>query len=454
MNVSRPDQLSEELRAAVAGRDLAATDDCLQRMTPGESKRAFLGMTDEGQSQLLAMLPEEQAADLLEAIPEAHAAQIVEQLNSIDAAEILNEVESDEQADILTRLPQATAESILERMEPDEAEDARRLMQYPPNSAGGLMISEYLAYVDSLCVEDVLADLRRHGSEYRGYGVQYAYVVARDGRLVGVLRLRDLLLAEPDVPIASLMIRDPLSVDVNAPLEDLEPFFDRHSLLGVPVVGPSDKLLGVVRRSDIEHAAEERSGRNMLKLTGISGGEELRSMPLRLRSSRRLSWLSINIVLNIVAASVIVMYQDTLTKVIALAVFLPIISDMSGCSGNQAVAVSMRELSLGVVQPSEFFRVLRKEAAVGAINGIALGALLGAIAFFWKGIVALGFIVAVAMTLNTIIAVCIGGTVPLLLRAAGRDPALASGPILTTITDMCGFLLVLSLANAMLPWLT
>ncbi len=203
----------------------------------------------------------------------------------------------------------------------------------------------------------------------------------------------------------------------------------------------------------VREAAEELANRTLLKLTGIWGGEELRTMPVRQRSFRRLSWLSINIVLNMIAASVIAMYQDTLEAVIALAIFLPIISDMSGCSGNQAVAVSMRELSLGLVKPSEIFRVLWKEAMVGIINGIVLGLLLGMVAFLWKGLPALGFVVAVALAANTIIAVCIGGCVPLLLRGLKQDPALASGPILTTITDMCGFLLVLSLASAMLPWL-
>ena len=186
---------------------------------------------------------------------------------------------------------------------------------------------------------------------------------------------------------------------------------------------------------------------------GILGGEELRTMPLRTRSARRLSWLSINIVLNIIAASVIAFYQDTLTAVIALAVFLPIISDMSGCSGSQAVAVSMRELSLGLIRPAEFLHVFRKEAVVGVVNGVMLGLLLGAVAFLWKGNAVLGLVVAGALSLNTIIAVCIGGTVPLLLRRFGQDPALASGPILTTITDMCGFFLVLSFASAALPWL-
>lgn len=176
-------------------------------------------------------------------------------------------------------------------------------------------------------------------------------------------------------------------------------------------------------------------------------------MPLKVRSGRRLSWLSINIVLNLISATIIAMFTDTLEAVIALAVFLPIISDMSGCSGNQAVAVSMRELSLDLVSPREFGRVFVKESSVGLINGACLGILIGLIAWIYGSNAILGLVVGSALALNTTVAVCVGGFVPLLLKACRQDPALASGPILTTITDMCGFLLVLGLASLCLPYL-
>ena len=187
-----------------------------------------------------------------------------------------------------------------------------------------------------------------------------------------------------------------------------------------------------------------------MKTQGIVGGDELRSQPTWLRARRRLSWLSVNIGLNIAAASVIALYEDTLTAVIALAVFLPIVSDMSGCSGNQAVAVSMRELSLGLVRPAEVLRVWWQEVKVGLLNGVVLGVLLGIAAYLWKGTPLLGLVVGLALAINTLVAVSIGGTVPLILKRLGADPAVASGPVLTTLTDMCGFFLVLSLATAML----
>ena len=335
-------------------------------------------------------------------------------------------------------------------MDPETAAGVRRLLAYPPDTAGGLMVTDYLAYPQDRLVAFVLDDLRRHGEAYSDYEVQYVYVTGRDAELVGVLLLRDLLFAARDKRLADVMLGDPVHVRAEASLDDLRQVFEGRGFLGVPVTGARGELVGVVRRAAVEEAAGRRASGTFLKVSGIVGGEELRSMPLGARSLRRLSWLSINIVLNVVAASVIAFYQDTLEKAITLAVFLPIISDMSGCSGNQAVAVSIRELSLGLVRPAELVRVLAKEGGLGLINGLVLGGLLGGLALLWKGDATLGLVVGSALALNTLLSVCLGGLLPLMLKRLRTDPALVSGPLLTTVTDMCGFFLVLKLADVLL----
>lgn len=247
------------------------------------------------------------------------------------------------------------------------------------------------------------------------------------------------------------MIHPPLSVSGQATLLELKDFFDEHKLFGVPVVDSDQHLLGVVLPSAVEEGVNRQRTKAYLRLSGIIGGEEFRTMPLTIRSGRRLTWLSMNIVLNIIAASVIAMYQDTLAAVITLAVFLPMVSDMSGCSGNQAVAVSMRELSLGLVKPREILWVILKETRVGIINGIVLGGLLGMAAFLWQGNMWLGIVIGGALAANTLVSVTIGGVLPLILKQVKIDPALVSSPLLTTVTDMCGFFFVLSFASAVLP---
>ncbi len=441
----------EQLEDLLERGDVAELTNCLDELPPGEIARALSRLSVEDQKAFIRILDEKDAAELMEQIPEAMALDLLRQVPASDAAQVLNQMQSNDRADLIAKLDDEEAEAILGEMEPSASADARLLAGYPPGVAGGLMITEFLCVYEKSFVDDVIRDFREHAEVYSDYNVQYTYIVTEEKVLTGVLRLRDLLLSPYKRRIGDIMIRDPLFIQDDTPLTELGLFFDEHELMGVPVTDGNGHLIGVVRREDVDDALIDRSDSHYLKSQGIVGGEELRSMPVWRRSSRRLSWLSINIVLNMIAASVIAAYQETLSAVIALAVFLPIISDMSGCSGNQAVAVSIRELSLGFIKPYEVFRVWFKEISVGVINGIVLGLLLGMGAYLWKGNIYLGMVVAGAMAINTVVAVSIGGCVPLLLKWMKSDPALASGPILTTITDMCGFLLMLSFATMMLP---
>lgn len=424
-----------------------------ERLGPRECARAISRLVPDKQARVLTALGPAAAAVLMEEISEAQAAGLITRLDAGEAAPILDAMLSSSTADLLGQLPPDQVQAILREMQPETAEDARLLVRYAPDVAGGLMIREYLAYPVSYTTQQVIDDMRRNSEKYSEYSIQYSFVVSPEGKLVGVLPLRDLLLTPSSVAIDRIMIRNPMRVQDTASLDELDTFFQERAFLGVPVVDHGDRLVGVVRRSDVEEALGKRANKDYLKSQGIVGGDELRSMPTLVRSGRRLSWLSVNILLNVLAASVIAIYQDTLASVIALAVFLPIISDMSGCSGNQAVAVSMRELSLGLVKPFEVIHVWLKEAAVGILNGLVLGLLIAAVALLWKGNPFLGLVVGLALALNTLVAVSIGGTLPLFLKRMKFDPALASGPILTTVTDMCGFFLVLSLATLLLSHL-
>ncbi|MCA9728862.1 MAG: magnesium transporter [Candidatus Eisenbacteria bacterium] len=441
---------SDELIQLLDGGDAAALVDYLHQLSGVELARIVSHLSPDEQVRFWTTLPAEQAADHIEELSTAQAAGVIEQLPVAHAAAILEELPSDERADVLNEIDEPTAEAVLARFPSEEAAWIRRLTEYDADVAGGLMITEFLAFPAHLTVGELIDELRAAPEDYSEYEVQYIYVVDDFGRLEGVLRLRDLLLTPNQVSISKIMLRAPVAVRDDTDLVRLERLFDHHPFLAIPVTDADGILLGVLRRFDVEEAVESRSGGEFLRSQGIVGGEELRSMPLRRRAGRRLSWLSVNILLNIAAASVIAAYQDTLAVAIALAVFLPIISDMSGCSGNQAVAVSIRELSLGLLLPRDYVRVWLKEITVGLINGAVLGLLLGLAAYLWKHNLYLSLVVTAAMAINTLIAVSIGGLIPLLLRRLRLDPALASGPLLTTVTDMCGFFLVLSLATMVL----
>ncbi len=422
----------------------------VESLTPSEALRAIFRIEPEVRQNVLTVLSPGDAAELIEEIPDEHAADIIEQLPASDAAAILNEMDSDDQADLLGEMDHKDAEAILSEMEPEEARDARRLMRYEDEEAGGLLITEILAFEEDTTVGEVLRTLSAAAESGEEHHETEIYVVSHWRRLIGVVPLNELALSRHTLPVAELVVPRTYVNDTTR-LDELISYFERNDVSTVPVINPHARLIGIVTREAVDEARQERAEADSRKLQGIIGGDEIRSIPLLTRSRRRLSWLSINIVLNIIAASVIAMYESTLSAVIALAVFLPIISDMSGCSGNQAVAVSMRELSLGIVKPYEVLRVWLKEISVGLINGLALGVLLGIAAWFWKENIYLSLVVGAALTLNSLVAVTIGGCVPLILKRFKVDPAVASGPILTTVTDMCGFFLVLSFATVMLP---
>jgi len=441
----------ENIKDILAENDAEKLKQFLTDLSPAETARGISRLTSEEQQKLLILLNPEDAADILEEVPDTQAIDLIEDLPAQNAAAIVDEIPSDKQADLLGELDKEDAEAILREMSPEESEDVRNLLTFDPETAGGLMITEYLAYPKNIRVRDTLNDLQTNREKYADYTVQYLYVLDKKERLVGVLRMHDLLFAPDDALLHSFMIINPLKVNTDTTVDELRQFFDEHKLWGIPVVSLDGRLVGVVLPDAVNEASCKKADQQFLDSSGIVGGEEFRSMPILVRSGRRFSWLSINIILNVIAASIIAYYQDTLAAAITLAVFLPMISDMSGCSGNQAVAVSLRELTLGLIRPNELLRVIGKEVLLGLINGLALGFLLGGIAMLWKGNIYLSLVVGIALMVNTILSVILGGCLPLLLRKVKLDPALVSSPVLTTVTDMCGFFLVLSFGTLVLP---
>jgi len=439
----------DALQNALDAADETQLTEMVDSLSSQEALRQVSLMEPVDRDELMTMLPPESAAELIEEAPAELAVTMIKSLNSTVAAKIMEELHTDTQADIVQDMKAQGSEAILAEMEAESADNLRILSQYDPDTAGGLMELEAFSFQIDQTVGAVLKRLIADDSFERHRG-QHPYIVDESGKLLGVVSLRDMLRSRRAVKLADILHK-PIAVLPETSQEALVDLFDENPFLGIPVVNASGILIGVVSRIELAEAELERAEHDSLARQQI--GDELRSMPTLLRSRRRLAWLSSNIVLNIIAASVISAYEETLAAVIAIAIFLPMVSDMSGCSGNQAVGVSMRELSLGLTRPVDLFHVLRKELGVGIINGIVLGILIGIVAWVWKDNAFLGLVIGMALAMNTLIAVSIGGTVPLILKNFGIDPAVASGPLLTTVTDMAGFFLVLSLATLFMPQL-
>lgn len=438
-----------ELDKLIAQGNAEALIEQLDYLATGEKARAISRLSPDRQRRLFEVLPLHRAAELVDEISDAQAIQLLDALPPQRIAAIADHLPSDEQADLINRFDPDRAERILDHMRPVEATDARRLREYPEDSAGGLMVTEFLTCPQSSTVGEVIRNLADRVDEYENFDIQYLYVVsgAGTGELVGVLPFRKLVLSRSERPIADLMVRDPLHLHGDTPLAELCEFFQRHAFFGVPIIDEQGQLVGVVRRSDVSEAQAEQAHEKLRRLSGLIGGEEFRTMPFYVRSLRRMIWLTLIVMLNLISASVIGLYQSTLNEIIALAVFLPVISGMGGSSGNQAIAVSMRELTLGLVKSYEMKWVLLKELSVGVINGVLLGTSVGCIAWAWKGNPYLGLVVGGALALSNMIAVCVGGGLPLVLKRLKVDAALVAGPILMTLADACGFFFALSFAT-------
>lgn len=440
----------KSLQEAVEAANEQQVVEIVESISSQEALRQASLMKADDRDQMISMLTPEAAAELIEEAPASMAASMIKDLDSSVAAKIMEELQTDTQADIVNELKEKNAEDILFEMDYETAENVRELSQYDPDTAGGLMELEAFTFAADDTVGTVLKSMIAGDDEFERHRGQHPYILDESGKLLGVVSLRGLLRSKRAVLLADIMT-PAISIRPEASQDELAGLFDQNPFLGMPVVDDQGVLLGIVSRIGLAEAELERVEQESLSRQQV--GDELRSMPTLLRSRRRLAWLSSNIVLNIIAASVISAYEETLAALIAIAVFLPMVSDMSGCSGNQAVGVSMRELSIGLTRPKDLFHVLRKELSVGIINGIVLGILIGIVAWVWKDNAYLGLVIGLALSVNTLIAVSIGGTVPLILKHFGIDPAVASGPLLTTVTDMAGFFLVLSLATLFMPQL-
>lgn len=442
----------ECIAALAASGDREALEACLEGLTPGEVARAFSRLDDETLRTVLVYLTPEDAADLIEGLSDAQGSDLVEALPVAEAAAIVDEMESHHRADLLGEMEEDCAEAILRAMDPEEARDARKLLEYHESTAGGIMATEFVIYDQHTSVGEVLDDFRANAEQYSDYGVQYAYVNGEHGTLIGVVRLRDLVLAPAWKTLQDIMIVNPLYVLAEAPLEEVAHFFDRYPFYSVPVTDGEMRMVGVIWRADAEEAVGEGHERNMMSFGGIIGGEELRSMPARERVSRRMVWLGINLPLSMIAAFTLPLFEATVIGFPLILFFIPIIGNLCGCSGNQAVAVSIRELTLGLIQPRDFARVIRKELQVGLVNGAVIGLAIIVVALsmdFLRGSQAplLALFIGAAFFINTVNAVCLGGIVPLVLRKLKLDPALGAPPILTTMTDLLGFFILLALTS-------
>jgi len=419
----------------------------LLKKHPAEIAELLEDLPDDQALGVLKGLSEELTTSVLEHLEPERSARLLHRMAPREASHLLEEMSPDDAVDVLEELPQQERTALIRQMRREEAQLLRQLIAYPPDTAGGIMSPEVVALPEELTVEEAIQELRRAAEEAET--IYYAYVVDREDRLIGVLSMRDLILSPPGKPLREVMITDVLKIPAAMDKEEVARIFDRYNYLALPVVDEEDHLLGIVTVDDVIDVLREEATEDMHKLVGV-GVEERVFSPIRDSLRLRLPWLYINLATAFVAAGVVAIFEGTIAKLAALAIFMPVIAGQGGNAGVQTVTIVVRGLALGEIGPGEAWRVLRKEFLMGLLNGLLIGLPVTGVALLWKGDPWLGLVVGLAMFLNLIIASLFGAAIPLGLRLFGLDPALSASVFLTTATDVFGFFFLLGLATLIL----
>jgi magnesium transporter len=394
------------------------------------------------QVALFSRLHPMESADVLEEMEDEDAAELAELLPTDQLADILDEMESDEAADVLGDLPADKATETLREM--DEPQDVISLMRYPDDTAGGLMTPAVINLRMDWTAEQALAELRRVGPESES--TYYLFVVDEEERLLGVIGLRDLVTAPIDMLIAERMATDVVSVLVTTDQEECARTLSRHGYMALPVVDEIGRFLGVITADDLIEVAEDEATEDMYRMVGITGEERVFGS-VGMSVLKRLPWLAVNILTLFIAVTVVDAFEPVIASMVALAVFLPLVSGEGGNAGSQTATVIVRGIALGEVEPTDLGRALIRELRVALINGALIGLGTAVVAYFWKHDWRISAGICLAMVLNFLMAAATGVLIPLGLKKVNVDPALASAAFVTGFTDTFGFLFFLGIVS-------
>jgi magnesium transporter len=413
---------------------------------PADLADVLSALDEQDRLTVVQALPAELSSQALAEMPEeAHAEETLAALAPEQAAEIVEELDDDDAADILGTLEPAEQERILSEVE-DRAE-VDRLLRYDEETAGGRMTTHTVTVRDTATVSAALDDIRRQAEEVEDF--YQVFVIDGNGRLVGLLPFKDLVISKPDRRVRDFMAPADISVPPDLDQEEVARLMARYNLPSVAVVDEAGRLLGRVTFDDVIDVVEAETTEDLLKFGGVPADEEL-AAGWREAVRSRLPWLYVNLLTAFLAGGVVYLFQGTVQRTVALAVWMPIIAGMGGNAGTQALAVTVRRLALGLIPTHLFARVVGKEALVGIFNGLAIGLVVGLVAALLGEGPRLGLVVFLAMTGNLLVAGFAGAFIPVVLERLGIDPAIASSIFVTTFTDVCGFLLLLGLAGSLL----
>jgi len=441
---------TDPLRAMLDALERDARDevrDQIAALHPADIAHLLEGIPGDQRQTVWRLLPPPVQGEVLLEVADAVRDDLLEEMDSQAVIQAVRELDTDDLADLIPHLPDELVTELLFTLEREDRQRLDRVLSYPEDSAGGLMDVDVVAIRENVTLEVVLRYLRRLGELPEG--TNQIFVVDWSHRLVGSLPLRRLVTQDPRRRVYEVMEREITHFTPLTPEEKVAEAFERYNLISAPVVDDHGRLLGRITVDDVVDVIRDQADQAVLAHAGLSEEEDIFA-PVPETTRNRAVWLGVNLLTAFLASWVIGHFEATITKVVALAVLMPIVASMGGNAGTQTLTVTIRGLALGTITPANALLVLRKELLVGGLNGLIWAVVVASVATLWYRDIGLGLIIAVAMIINLLCAALAGVALPLVFKRLGIDPALAGGVALTTLTDVVGFLSFLGLAALLL----
>jgi magnesium transporter len=436
-----------DLQALLAQEDVEAIRDLIEPLHPADISGLLASLPPDARQSVFSQIPLFLTGEVLLELPESIRADLMSEMDHKSIVAAAQSLDTDDIADLLPELPDEVIAQILFSLDKQDRQRLEAVLPYPEDTAGGLMNVDAITVRENISLEVVFRYLRvRHELPE---GTNKLFVVDRADRLIGTLLLGPLLTSDPQTRVGQVMDRDPVKFDAMTPEKEVAAAFERYNLISAPVVGDDGRLLGRITVDDVVDVMREEAARSVMAPAGLSEQEDIFA-PVARSSRNRSLWLGINLVTAVLASWVIGFFESTIEKAVALAVLMPIVASMGGNAGTQTVVMVVRGLALGNITHGNTRRVLMKELAVGIVNSLLWAVAVAAIVLVWYRNPLLAGVIAIAMVINLLFAALSGVLIPLALRRFGIDPAIASGVILTTVTDIVGFLAFLGLAALVL----
>lgn len=408
------------------------------RLYEGDKKKILLKIPEEVMVDIIDQAEDEEKYELLSLMPEKNKKKIIEEMSSDELTDLLGSISNEE------------ANRIIYNMDINDAEEIRELLSYESDTAGGIMATEFIAIREEMTVADTLKYLQKEAPNAET--AYYLYVLNDEEKLRGIVPLRDLVIRNFDVVIKDIMNENVIKIPWDMDQEEVGNIFEKYGFLSMPVVDNSEKMLGIITADDIFEIMKEEYTEDMYLLAGLDEDEKI-ERTIGESVKNRLPWLFVNLLTAILASITVSLFESTISRVVALATFMPIVAGMGGNAGTQTLTLIVRGIAMGELEVENTKKILLKEISIGLLNGLAIGFAIGIISFIWEKNIVFGIVIATSMILNMLIAAISGFSIPILLKKLNIDPALASSVFVTTMTDVLGFFFFLGLASIFIEFL-